>query len=405
MRLFVGARTVSILGDRVAELVIPLGVVVATGSASLAGVVAAAGVLPGLLLGLHVGVLVDRADKRVAMVVCDLLRLPVMLALGAELAWGGARPAVLIPLALTVGAADSVFSSAAGAYVPVIVEPARFVRVNAVLEAGDASATLLGPALGGLLLQQLGIFLTLAADAASFAASVLLLHRLPRSRVSPAASVERPALLGGARLIIQDGAQLTLQVAMLYMYFVAGSASLVVILYGAQELQFSPSRLGLMLSGAGVGGLVSSLVLARFIENRRWGTLLAGTLLATAVAFAAVAASSSFAAAFASVALLDGASALAFITTTSARQVITDPSVLGQVLATSAISTGTARALGAGLAGAGVAAAGPTAALLVLAALALPPALIAASSRQARVCLKQGVAPAEVVDGLHESPR
>lgn len=384
---FTAARTVSILGDRVAELTIPLAVLVATGSAQYAGLVAAAGLVPGVLLGLHVGLLVDRIDRRSLMVRCDLIRLPAFLLLAAELAAGGARPWVLLPMAALIGVADLLFATAAGTYLPAIVPESGLVRANSLVEAGDAGATLAGPAIGGVLFQYLGTFAAVSTNALSFLLSALLLFRLPADppRVTPqAAQPARHDLLTGARHLVRDPAQRLLQAALLYMHLIAGAAGIVVIVFAVDRLALGAPALGVLLAAAGVGGLASSLLVAPFTEAAAWGPVLGAALALTGIAFLGLAASSSFAVAFLFVMLLDAASALSFITVISTRQRVTQRVVLGQVLATSAMSTATVRAAGAALGGVSASTLGAARTLVLLGALAAPPAAFALVSRAGR---------------------
>ncbi|MFD9271202.1 hypothetical protein ACFWB1_30955 [Streptomyces goshikiensis] len=61
---FVTARTVSILGDRLAETVLPIVILLATGDALLAGLVTAANVAPTFLLSLPIGHWVDLRERQ-----------------------------------------------------------------------------------------------------------------------------------------------------------------------------------------------------------------------------------------------------------------------------------------------------------------------------------------------------
>ena len=81
-------QTVSAVGSQLSGFVLPLLVLSLTGSAAQAGFVGAVEGVPYIILGLPAGVLVDRWNRKVLMIVCDTLRalnllsLPVAAAIG-----------------------------------------------------------------------------------------------------------------------------------------------------------------------------------------------------------------------------------------------------------------------------------------------------------------------------------
>ncbi|WP_280431240.1 MFS transporter [Nocardia brasiliensis] len=178
---FVAARALSILGDRVTDIVLPLAVLAASGSAVTAGVVGAAAQLPQILAALPVGALVDRHERKTLLVTADIVRAVVYVAIGAEVVLGAARLLPLVLLALLAGAGDAVFHAAAGSYLPSLVADRELMRANGFVEGADAAATLTGPAAGGWLLQSLGPLVAFVTNAASFVISALLLARLPKN--------------------------------------------------------------------------------------------------------------------------------------------------------------------------------------------------------------------------------
>jgi len=75
-RRFWSGQTISHFGDQISGLALPLvGVLALDASASEMGYLAAAGLVPNLLVSLHAGVLVDRrGHKRETMIVADIGR-------------------------------------------------------------------------------------------------------------------------------------------------------------------------------------------------------------------------------------------------------------------------------------------------------------------------------------------
>ncbi|MBB1256712.1 MFS transporter [Streptomyces sp. OF3] len=342
---FVLARALSVLGDRVTDVVLPLAVLMASGSAVTAGLVGAAGQLPQVVAAAQVGTLVDRRERRGLMVAADLVRAVVFVVIAAEVVFGGARLAPLVLLALVVGVADAVFHVAAGSYLPNVVAERDLMRANGYVEGSDAAATLAGPAAGGGLLQWAGPPAAFVVNVMSFVGSALLLLRLPRNVPGGGESGVGDSVLAGVRLVLRDRVQRVLLVGACYTHLLAAAVFLPLLVRADEELGLAPLTIGLVVSAAGVGGLVSSLLLARFLDVERWRVLLAVVLVVNGAAAGALALLADPLWLAVVVLVLDGASALAFVVVATTRQRITADALRGRVIAASSAMTGAARML------------------------------------------------------------
>ncbi|MFI6211374.1 MFS transporter [Nocardia brasiliensis] len=368
---FVAARALSILGDRVTDIVLPLAVLAASGSAITAGVVGAAAQLPQILAALPVGALVDRRDRKTLLVTADIVRAVVYVAMGAEVVLGGARLLPLVLLALLAGAGDAVFHAAAGSYLPSLVADRELMRANGFVEGADAAATLTGPAAGGWLLQSLGPLVAFVTNAASFVISALLLARLPKT-TPVAGKYGDESVLAGLRLVWRNSAQARLLAGACYLNLLAAAAFLPLLVRADDELHLTPLTIGLIVSASGIGGLISSFVLARYCDTTRWPLVLAAVLAVNGGAVGVLAVFDAPLWLAATVLVVDGASALGFIVVATVRQRITPNALRGRVISASTAATATVRMLAPALTGALIELAGPRAVLLGLAVPALP---------------------------------
>ncbi|GAB3978263.1 MFS transporter [Plantactinospora veratri] len=170
--LFWAGQALSALGDSFSLLAVPLLVLHVTGS------VARMGLLTGLVgaasvgAGVFAGYLVDRVDRRLLLLGCDLFRaagyasIPVIWLFAPQL-W------LLYLVAPACAAAGMVFQVGYVAAVPALVGPARITRANGQLYATYAAAGIVGPVLAGLLSSAVGPTAALAVDAGTFALSAL----------------------------------------------------------------------------------------------------------------------------------------------------------------------------------------------------------------------------------------
>jgi len=352
--------------------VLPLAVLATTGSAATAGLVGAVAQLPPVLAALHVGALVDRRERRGLMVSADLLNALSWVGLAAEIVFGGARLVPLLLLALATGIGDAVFYTAAGSYLPHIAGDRDLMRANGIVEGSDAAATLMGPTVGGWLMQRFGSFVALMVNAGSFVVSAMLLQRLPQNQPRRGEEDEDASVLAGLRLIKWDRRQTVLLVGACYMNLLAAAAFLPLLARAEGTLALPPATIGLIMSAAGIGGLVSSFILARYCDVRRWPLMLAVVLAVNACSVGVLALLDAPAPLAITILILDGASALAFIVTGTIRQRITPDPLRGRVFAASSAVTATVRMVATGGIGGLIDLLGAERALMVLAMMGVP---------------------------------
>ncbi len=199
----------SAAGDRLALVALTLLVYDRSRSPLLAAVTFAAGFIPYLFGGLLLSGLADRLPRRGVMVACDLARC----ALVGVMLWPRAPLAALIVLLYAVTLLQPPFDAARSAAVRDMTGGDRYPLAVAVLQSTTRVVVVAGSAAGGLMVALLGARPALAADAATFIASALLIQAGVRGR--PAAAGTGPAnplrlLAGGARLVFADPALRTL---------------------------------------------------------------------------------------------------------------------------------------------------------------------------------------------------
>lgn len=180
-RLLLAGQAVSVLGDRAFIVALPFAVLSIGGSASAVGLVLGCGLLPLLGSVLVGGVVADRASRRSVMVAADVVRVAAHGGMAALLIAGECEVWMLAALAGVAGAATGFFSPAAIGLLPEVVpdellQPANALRAT-VMSLGEIG----GPLAGGFITAIASPGWAIAADAATFAVSALLLAllRLP----------------------------------------------------------------------------------------------------------------------------------------------------------------------------------------------------------------------------------
>src|SRR5262245_18483610 len=145
------------------------------GSPSEVGLVLAARTLSLAACVLVGGVVADRISRRAVMVGADLVRLGSQRATAALLIGGAADVWSIALLAAVGGAATGFFSPASTGLLPAIVSADELQEANALRATAMSTGEILGPLLAGVQVAAAGAGWAFAVDAATFAASALLL--------------------------------------------------------------------------------------------------------------------------------------------------------------------------------------------------------------------------------------
>ena len=191
-RLFL-ASVVSLAGDwfsfvAVADLVTEL-----TGTPGAAAFTYAATVLPVFLASPIAGAVADRFDRRRVLIIADLVRVPIALAL----CFAGHSVVLAIAAIVGLGVGASFYDPAASAATPNLVDADELATAQALMGAVWGSMLMVGAGLGGLVAELLGRNAAFAIDAASFLVSAWLVRGIARPMQEPRMT-EHPAGFGEA---------------------------------------------------------------------------------------------------------------------------------------------------------------------------------------------------------------
>lgn len=176
-------QLISGLGDWLLWIALPFYVYERTGSALATGTMFIVQTLPPILFGILAGIFVDQWDRKQTLVIADLLRFLVvlLLLLAYTLDW-----LWLIYLVVFVETMiGQFFTPAKNALTPQLVHQEELMRANSLISVGSDLTMLVGPALGGILLNPLGLPGVILLDAGSFLLSGLMIFLIDVSPVHP----------------------------------------------------------------------------------------------------------------------------------------------------------------------------------------------------------------------------
>jgi len=308
--------------------------------------------LPFILFAIPAGLLTDRISRRVLMAGAEALRAVALLAILALIWLGWLTLPLLAVLGFAAVCGTVAYSVAAPALVPSLVTPKLLPAANARIELARTIAFASGPALGGVLVGWVGAAPAFGCAAVLSVIAVVLLAGI----YEPAREVAPPR---HPLHEIKEGAAFVFHHALLRPVFITqfifntGSFLLLAVFvpYAVRRLGLSATGVGATLAMYGVGMVVGALLATRVMQRLAFGTVI-GLGPVTGFVAAAVMALTTFVPvaplAGLSFFLLGAGPILWVISTTTLRQSVTPPRLLGRVSAINILSYG-ARPLGSAL--------------------------------------------------------
>jgi predicted MFS family arabinose efflux permease len=295
------ANLLSLIGDQLTAIALAFIVFDRSGSPVLAALAFAGSYVAWILGGPLLCLAADRYPRRSVMIICDLVRMGLVLLLTVP----GLHVGVLVALAFTAQLFRPPFASARASLMPEILHGDRYPVANGLDNIVAELTQVLGFVVGGVLITSFSAQSVLFADAGTFLVSALLIRHGVRARsatdpttdLAGDRATERVDAPGGSwRREMTAGALLILRDARLRAYVLLLWTSSV--LYAAEGLVVPLSRQysggavtgGLLLAASPLGVIVGGLVLTRLCPPALRDRLMVPLALLSCVALVPVAA-------------------------------------------------------------------------------------------------------------------
>jgi MFS family permease len=277
-RLLSAGQFASTIGDYCYAIAMPWYVLSSHGSTILLGTVLACYGVPRMVLIPVGGVLADRFSPRTVMLIADSMRCVLVAVLVVLASRHSVSLAYLGPTGALIGAGEGLFIPASFAILPSLLDGSRLVSGNGLFSAFQQTGSLVGPAVGGVVVSLASPALAFGVDAASFGVSALTLALITRRVAAAAARAGSDGSSGGEPPEPAPGGVLRLlrasrilQVCLMIMIAAnLTSAGLSEIALPALSHQrYAASGYGALLCCIAGGSIIGSLAATRSGELRR----------------------------------------------------------------------------------------------------------------------------------------
>lgn len=363
VRAYALGRVFAVVGWQIVSVAIGWHLYERTGKALALGLVGLFELLPVLVLMLPAGHAADRFARRSVAMFAH-----VLLASGSlGLAWAAASDAsetTIYALLLVLGSGRAFAAPSVSTLMPQLLAPEQFANANAWLSSTFQLATVIGPAIGGLLIAASGgATLPFVVGAACQLTFVVLLLRLPR--VAPTGAHDERTLrdlFAGFGFIRRQPVFLAaITLDLLAVLF--GGAVALLPLFAKDVLHVGPAGLGLLRAAPGVGALLMALLATRLPPWRRPGRALLITVVGFGLATIGLGLSRDLVLSLACLFLTGAFDSVSVVIRMTLEQMITPDALRGRVAAINFVFIGCSNELGAFESGVAAALLGPVVAV------------------------------------------
>jgi MFS family permease len=262
------ASLITNLVDGVLRLAAPLLAVSLTEDPILIGALSALGLLPWLFFAIPIGALVDRVDRRKALVIGNSLRAVIALFIAFAVSQDFINIWLLLISVFFFGICEVLVDTTSQAVLPQILDKSNYERGNSRLQISEVIVSqFAGAPLSGLL-YAVSIALPFFFSTTGFILAGLLILLFPFER---AINVRKEGDAGQAKLglkgdikfalnyLYQDKQIFSIVVITTLLGFFYSLSNAIAPLFILKELNVSPALFGVVLAIQGIGALVGSI--------------------------------------------------------------------------------------------------------------------------------------------------
>jgi MFS family permease len=269
-RLFFGGQAISLIGTWMQQVAQAWLVLQLTGDVLWLGVIAAAQFLPILVLGLFAGVLADALPKRRTLLVTQVVKMSLSIALAIIAIANIESIPLLIAIALAIGTANAFDMPVRQSFAVEMVGREDVGNAVALNSAMFNGARIIGPAIAGLTIGAVGVAAAFVIDAVSFLAVIAALLAMRESELHSPPLSPRPHSVGAVWTQLVEGLDYVRRTPLVLMAViviglvstVAINFSVIIPPYAQDVLHGDASTYGFLMAASGVGSLLAALWLA-----------------------------------------------------------------------------------------------------------------------------------------------
>lgn len=279
-RQYYAGQTLSLVGDGLRTLAVPLLVYRLTGSALSTGVSYICEIVPFALFGLVGGSLADRMDRRMLMIGADAVRSGIMVLFALLFARHALTIGTLYGGLVLMAICAAVFMGGQASSIPFLVGREQGTQAVAALSMAENTSNLITPIAGGAIFSIFGPMPALVVNAATYFSSQISLARIPTlgpeyvHGLPSFSHVVDDVRLGFRVLLADRGMRAQAYASLVLNVFGFGGYS-VLIPFLKRGFHATDPQVGIFLGISAAGAVCGSLIVGKFAGRWSFGRALA----------------------------------------------------------------------------------------------------------------------------------
>lgn len=256
-------HTLSTLGTWIQQVALAWLVYEVTQSAALLGLITFFALAPQLVISPFVGATIDKLNKRKALIAVQVLFLiqALGLALCTYLQWLNATS--ILALSILLGILTAIDTPLRQSFISDLVEEKKNIANALALNAMIFnSCRFIGPPIAGLLLVITNPLICFLLNAASYVFLMIGLIRMKGVKVTKAKGSLQNVLKEGYQFVFQHLEYKHMMIGVAVLNITASSYVAILPIFAKDYLNGNETTLGYLWGAAGIGSLISSLILA-----------------------------------------------------------------------------------------------------------------------------------------------
>jgi MFS family permease len=263
-RLYWGGQFVSTAGSQMQMAAVAWQVYLLTNSAVALGLIGLMRVVPIILLSIFGGVVADVLDRRRLLIITQSVLMSLSLLLSIATWSGHVSVWVIYTVTALAACAISFDNPARQAMIPSLVPRAHLTNAISVNSTTFQLATMIGPAIAGLIIATSGVAAVYATDAASFCAVLIALIVIrPPAIVGGIQRVSIGAAVEGLRFM-RDSPIILWTMLLDFVATFCGSATALLPIFARQVLAVGSEGYGVLYAAPAGGAIVAGALMSIF---------------------------------------------------------------------------------------------------------------------------------------------
>lgn len=171
--LVVIGQIISLFGNAIMRLALPLYLLDLTGSAAIYGTALACSMIPMILLSPIGGIIADRINKRNIMVILDFSTAALLALFSLSVNIINPTVAIIITMMILFGI-QALYQPAVQGSMPLLADEEHLLAANSIINQVSALSGLIGPAIGGMVYGMVGIWPVVIIGGLCFTLSAIM---------------------------------------------------------------------------------------------------------------------------------------------------------------------------------------------------------------------------------------